>query len=334
MPNMAGVDGEDGASCKRARVGSCDAEIKTEMTAEEKFFFDLNGFLVVRGVLRPDEVAEANAAIDAHAGEILERTGELRNTQKGSPLSGDGTNGRRDLGGILEWPEPHCRIFRSLLDDRRLLPYLTEFCGEGYRMDHLPFVILQRKGSEGFQLHGGPLDGKGKLNPSLQYRCEGGSFFNTLVGMSVQLSDHNPDGGGFCVVRGSHKMKFALPDAFKHGRIGQEHLYQPTTRAGDVVFFSEATVHGAMPWMADHERRIALYRFAPATFAYGRMYHPQGPAAMLDGLSDRQRAVLEPPFANRLDRPLVRQNVDGVVYESRAAAKKAFDKAVFKADYF
>merc|ERR1711939_786926 len=151
---------------------------------------------------------------------------------------------------------------------------------------------------------------------------------------SVQLSDHNPGEGGFCVVRGSHKMKFALPDAFKHGEIGSEHLHQPTTQAGDVVFFSEATVHGALPWKASHERRVALYRFAPSTCCYGRSYFPHWPAKMLEGLSERQRAVLEPPYANRLDRPLVRPGQEDVVIESRSAGKKAFDKAVFKADYF
>merc|ERR1712048_196640 len=186
----------------------------------------------------------------------------------------------------------------------------------------------------GFHLHGGPVTSKGKLNPSLQYRCENGGFFNTLVAMSVQLSDHNQGDGGFCVVRGSHKISFPLPESFIHGESGSEHLYQPATKAGDVVFFSEATVHGALPWCAEHERRIALYRFAPPTCAYGRSYAPHWPKDMLEGLTPQQRAVLEPPYANRLDRPLLRVGTDDVVVESRSEAKKAFDRDVFKTQYF
>jgi len=320
------------SSSKRARV-DC-AAIATGMTGEEKFFFDLNGYIVVRGVLSAAEVAEANAAIDAHESDIVERKGVLRNTRMGSPLGGDGSTGRRELAGLLEWPEPQCHPFRSFLDHPKLVPYIIELCGEGYRMDHLPFAILQHTGCEGFQLHGGPLDANGKLSRVLQYRCEDGVFFNSLLGMSVQLSDHNAGDGGFGVVRGSHKMKFALPDAFKHGEIGQDHVFQPETKAGDVVFFSEATVHGALPWKASHERRIALYRFAPSTCAYGRSYSPQWPHAMLEGLTERQRAVLEPPYANRLDRPLLRPQRDEVIIESRGDVKKEFDKAVFKTDYF
>merc|ERR1740138_1306291 len=99
-------------------------------------------------------------------------------------------------------------------------------------------------------------------------------------------------------------MNFPMPETFMHGEgeDAQEHFYQPVTKAGDVVFFSEATVHGALPWRADHERRVVLYRFAPATVAYGRSYSPTWPAEMLQGLTSLQRAVLEPPYADRLDR--------------------------------
>ena len=51
----------------------------TGLGAQERFLFDLNGFLVVRGVFSAEEVASANAAIDAHAGELHAREGQLRN---------------------------------------------------------------------------------------------------------------------------------------------------------------------------------------------------------------------------------------------------------------
>ena len=36
------------------------------MNADEKYLFDLNGYLVVKNVLTPEEVAIANEAIDKH----------------------------------------------------------------------------------------------------------------------------------------------------------------------------------------------------------------------------------------------------------------------------
>jgi len=308
---------------------------RTGMTPSEKFFFDLNGFLVVRGVLSPDFINEANAAIDAHCNDIKERLDpELRNTKPGSPFAGEMDKGRRDLGGMLSWPEPDRKPFRELLSHPKLLPYLLDLCGQGYRMDHLPLLISQHKGSEGFKLHGGPVLSSGRFNPTLQYRCFNGELYNSLLAMSVQLSDHNEGDGGFCVVRGSHKMNFPPPEDFIHGAEAQEHLFQPVTKKGDVVFFSEATVHGAMPWKADHERRILLYRFAPSTAAYGRTYAPEWPQEMLQGLTPNQRAVLEPPYANRLDRPIVSAGAQVPSILSRPDAKKDFDKEVFGTTYF
>ena len=46
----------------------------------------------------------------------------------------------------------------------------------------------------------------------------------------------------------------------------------PGLEPGDVLFFTEASTHGTLPWSAEHTRRAALYRFAPATSAYGRAY--------------------------------------------------------------
>ena len=74
------------------------------MNDEEKYLFDLNGYIVIRGVFSTEEVASANAAIDNHSELVQERVSEVeRNTEEGTLLAGDGVTGRRDLGGVLEW---------------------------------------------------------------------------------------------------------------------------------------------------------------------------------------------------------------------------------------
>ena len=205
---------------------------------------DLNGHLLVRGAVSGAEIDAANAAVDAHADGFVERLEpDLRNTDAGTPLAGDGVSGRRDLGGCLGWPGPHSHPFRNWLAHPKLSRYLTAFCGEGYRMDHLPLLISQHAGSEGFHLHGGPLTSTGRLNPTLQYRCDShGTMYHSLLAMAVQLSDHPEGSGGFCCVRGSHKLNIPLPSKFVHGQYATEHLHQPVTKKGDVIFFSEATV--------------------------------------------------------------------------------------------
>jgi hypothetical protein len=157
----------------------------------------------------------------------------------------------------------------------------------------------------------------------------------------VVLSDHPAGSGGFVVVRGSHKSNFQAPPSMINGLEHSEFVYQPETKAGDVVLFSEGTVHGARAWTMEHQRRVALYRFAPPTCAYGRSYLEEGAAGMGEGwpkdiypgMTEAQKAVLLPPYAIRLDRP-VQDGEGGLRVESRSDKKKAFDKEVFGTRYF
>lgn len=51
-----------------------------------------------------------------------------------------------------------------------------------------------------------------------------------------------------------------MPKKMIDGFIHDEYIQQPATKAGDVVLFSEGTVHGALPWtVKDRQRRSCLY---------------------------------------------------------------------------
>jgi len=312
-------------------------EYPLEMTEDERYLFDLNGYIIVRGVLNEEEVKECNDAIDRRQSKMIERKDvELRNAVKGTALYGNGP-GRKDLGGVLEWGEDST-VFKSILAHPRLVPIFHGILGEGYRMDHLPFVIAQDKGAEGFQLHGGTIDcTSGRYNPHLAYSYHHGMMRSALLGCNVMLTDHNAGDGGFCVVPGSHKSNFKMPKGMVDGDKYQEYIQQPSTKAGDVVLFSEGTVHGAMAWNSDQQRRVCLYRFSPSTNVYGRSYfgHNGGgwPEAMYENLTDAQRCVLEPPYANRLDRPIIQDNGE-VKISSRSERKKQHDKDLFGTNYF
>jgi len=318
-----------------------DHNYPTEMTEDERYLFDLNGFLIVRGVLSPDEVADANAAIDRHAGEMIERSDDdLRNARPGTRFFGEGP-GRMDLGRCLEWGEVDSRVFRSILAHPRLVPIFHGILGKGYRMDHLPFVLAQNAGSEGFKLHGGTVDcNTGAYNPELAYNCgPDGTIRTALLGCNVILRDHNSGDGGFCVVPGSHKSNFRMPPGMVDGDRYEEYVLQPATKAGDVVLFSEGTVHGAKAWTSAEQRRTALFRFAPATGSYGRSYfgHEGGgwPTAMYEHMTPAQKAVLEPPYANRLDRPnILDGDPENVEITTRNARKRQHDRDVFGTKYF
>jgi ectoine hydroxylase-related dioxygenase (phytanoyl-CoA dioxygenase family) len=321
-----------------SHANGANGEYPIDMTEDERYLFDLNGYIIVRGVLSPEEVEDANAIIDKHAGEMIQRSdGALRNAVKGTKMYGTGP-GRKDLGKSLEWGADS-KVFKSILAHPRLVPLFHGILGKGYRMDHLPMVIAQDKGAEGFQLHGGTIDCQsGEYNPFLAYTCNHGMIRSALMGCNVMLTDHNHGDGGFCVVPGSHKSNFKMPKGMMDGQSYAEFIQQPATKAGDVVLFSEGTVHGAQPWTPENrQRRVCLYRFTPATNVYGRSYfgHEGGgwPKEMYEDLTDAQRAVLEPPYANRLDRPSILPDGSTEI-TTRNDRKKQHDREVFGTKYF
>lgn len=116
----------------------------------------------MRQVFTPEEMRAANDAVDRRSEKIVERRGDLRlGGAEGDPLAGDGVTGREDLGGMLGWDAPDSDVFRRVLAHPKLVPYYHAMVGEGYRMDHLPLLIQQAPGADGFVFHGGKMNDDG-----------------------------------------------------------------------------------------------------------------------------------------------------------------------------
>merc|ERR1712100_145456 len=300
---------------------------------EELFAFDLNGFIVVKNVFTEEEIEAMNAAVDAHEREMVERKGQLRlGGKKGAPLAGDGDTGRQDLGGMLAWPGEEKMLFRKMLAHPKLVPYYIALCGEGYRMDHLPLLIQQKKGADGFDFHGGRLNQDGSWIQGLAYEFVNGRPYCHLLAASIALTTTRTGEGGYAVLPGSHKSNVPVPPDVMKMLKQTESVRNPEIERGDVLLFTEACTHGTIPWSGegrDGKRRAVLYRFAPANMAYGRSYMPEWPKGTTDGMTDAEKAVLQPPFNPRLDRTLVCDDGTQTTTFARAEFKKAHDAKVF-----
>jgi ectoine hydroxylase-related dioxygenase (phytanoyl-CoA dioxygenase family) len=269
------------------------------MNDTQKYLVDLQGFLVVEGVLSKAEVAAANEAIERHADGIVERVGEASLSSDSKTMQGE--TGRGDLGGLLSWEKPWCDPFRAMLAHPQITPYLNQLLGKGWRLDHNAGLISMRKGAEGHLLHGssGPA-----FDRHQYYIFKDGQMHNGLTVVAWQLADVNPGDGGLALIPGSHKGNYACPQPVRKWEAHQDVVKQVTCKAGDVVIFTEAVTHGTIPWIADHDRRSVLFRMSPGNLTYATGYNPW-PESMLEGLTPQQRAVLEPPYHQRLQRPVL-----------------------------
>lgn len=270
------------------------------MTEREKYLFDTQGYLVVRGFLTPDEVARLNAAIDANAEKMTEAEG----TYLGDSKTLRGESQRGVLYGMLQWPHPWCDPFREMLAHPKAIPYLDTMLGRGWRLDHSPVVFYASAGTEGLKLHGPGHHFDG----SQYYAHKNGIMRCGMVSYQFQLADINPGDGGFCCVPGSHKANYPCPDSILECDPDEDVVRHVPCKAGDLLIFNEATTHGTLPWTASHQRRTLMFRFSPKYLHFaGGEYRCAFPE-WVDELTEAQRAVLEPPYIYK--RPLIED--DGV----------------------
>jgi hypothetical protein len=229
------------------------------MDHKERYFWDVSGHLILRGVLTKGEVKAANDAVDFCSERV--RSGEDRTSRGSTALKG---TGRPSMGGtqLLNIEKPHCDIFRRMLGHPEILSRLLVTCGKGFRLDHGPQFIGGVKGTAGHRLHGSGAPHK----PYVGYHHQNGVPYVGGVTVSWQLAKVIENRGGFACVPGSHKSDFDLPDGVASCVDHRGAVIQPAADPGDVILFMDgAQTHGTFPWLNDHDRRSILFKFASRT---------------------------------------------------------------------
>ena len=264
----------------QANTSRSITEETVEMSTDEKYLFDLLGFIVVRDVLSRQQLELANKAIDS-----MELTQSPEYFGESSALKGENSSTRLGQNGnLLALPKPLCEPFREMLAHPGTTPHLNTILGEGWRLDHGPGLIAMDKGCSGGMLHGN--------FDNAPYFYREGRIFTGLCVIEYLLADEGPGDGGISVVAGSHKANLACPEKMLKWEQYQEYVTEINAKAGDAVIFSEACTHGTLPWTADHQRRAILYKYNAGHMSWGAA--GQIPPYW-DELTKPQQAALLPP---------------------------------------
>lgn len=252
------------------------------MNDQEKFLFDLQGFIVVPHALDAAQVAELNRILDE---QIAKDTPADVMTQR--------------WGNLLMWSS----AYRELIGNPTLVPYLEELVGKNFRLDH-DYADLIRpnptgdgpvKGPIGTTLHGGATP----YDPSQYYQFKDGRMHNGLIVVAYNLCDINEGDGGLGCVPGSHKSNYRYPAEWRPLDTLQPHQRAVFGPAGSAIIFTEALTHGTLPWRGKGERRTVFMKYSPFPISWSAAYYR---AEQYEGLSEEQAAILEPPNARYRNR--------------------------------
>ena len=275
------------------------------LTAEQRFHFDLKGWLKLENAIPAPEVAQYNALL-----ERLERTPMEKMPQTWVPSRTPVIDELR-IYGLMETDD----AFLRLLDHPSYLEIAKELVLGPVRVTE-SYSISRRKGV-GVPLHC-PKTG--------DYALRGGRPYSMHLKVVLQLTDCGPEDGPFAIIEGSHKSLVPFPfgaidadwqlpahdalyaQAFKSQEEGGPKRISWRTipgyrelcaRAGDVILFSEDCWHGGQELRSDRTRRNIYIAYSPYHFAnWHGIYHSE---ALLRRCTTEQRRLLAGPFlGNRL----------------------------------
>ncbi|MCY4096124.1 MAG: phytanoyl-CoA dioxygenase family protein [Gammaproteobacteria bacterium] len=271
------------------------------MNDQEKFLFDLRGYIVVENALTSTQVSELSDRLEERR-----RISTAGKDKKHSIFGSDRTvfanedDAAWTSPSLLEWGGTYI----DLIDLPTIAPYLETLLGVGYRLDHDYLKIENADSQHTLYLHGGGQGAGGArdiVGPTdggqCFYRYNNGKFYNGLVTIAFELSDVSSESGGFACVPGSHKMNFALPEEWRISKTQagvHECVDRVSANAGDAIIFTEACAHGTVPWEGGGERRTIFYKYCPHAVAWGACFYN---ADNYGDLTENQRAILMPPSA-------------------------------------
>lgn len=223
------------------------------VSVEQRFLFDLQGFLLLRGVLTPGECARYIAVLERLEEATYDDSwlASLPPGPAGRPTRETTQPGQVRLNGL-----PRLDLaFDELIDPPRILPLLREFVG-------LPQLINTWSISK---WPGAAPGGWHRGVPTTDYSYRNGEIRSRMLNVVFFLTDNGPEDGCIVALPGSHKSSFDLTWRDYSG-LDLPGAAAVTGRAGDVFMFSEAVIHDGLPKTTRGVRRNVYYNYVHAHY--------------------------------------------------------------------
>ena len=266
-------------------------KIPTEL---EKYFFDLNGYIIIKNAVSVKELDACN--------KIINNLQSIKNGEWHGHVHGHNYGGKEGLNlqQIYEAGKP----FERLIDHPSWINHMLEFVGGKGTFDHQhgPLFIDEnfaniRGTGEAIGIHSGNAEGIQRNH----YRYQDGKFHCSQVNILIALNDIGPGDGGTVVIPSSHKSNMQHPE-YKKNKMKKKGEFSSAEKmtgsieiylkAGDALLFVDSLCHGSAKRINKGQRRIVVYRYGPS---WGFFRHPYRPSKkLLNRLSSFQRNIVMP----------------------------------------
>ena len=236
--NNSGNWGNLPTDARKLTMTNADGESVVELTEEQKFTFDTNGWLVIPGLLDDDELNE-----------MRDFCYRLKDQPDSLPA-----HMRTPIAGPLEKLVDH-PVVVGFCNEFLAYPALASEDYYGFRFE-TSFLLYRSKGMGRFGPHNG--NGIWRLpGNSHIYRTIPGKGYSGLTRVVWELNPVKKGDGGTLFVSGSHKAAYTLPKSIMDANSPLWETY--ACPAGSVIFLTEAITHSAQTWTNDKVDRVPVF---------------------------------------------------------------------------
>ena len=256
-----------------------EAKERSGLTQAERYFFDVNGYVLLPGVFSP---AECGRLIDL---------ADRMDADAGCAYKHDGYPKTPALTVLSRCAWYHAHLLDTAMHPV-LFPVIQDVVGGDVRLEEHQYLInypVEPESDSAFRescvadegWHRGIAPNVGSFEADGHYHCMFTKAF-------IYLTDNGP-GEGTWVVPGSHRMD--LPTGtlreFMDGTVAR----QLESRAGDVLILSETLIHAGPRLKAGARPRYSLvYGYTAPFMQTWNRYDP--PADLLERATPEQRSLL------------------------------------------
>jgi hypothetical protein len=228
---------------------------KSGLTLAQRFQFDSAGYVLLKGVLAPDEVESCKQALLRMKQEPdVESKGIYRQSRVDHHVV---------MGNLVAY-DPALLCYAT---HPNLIPLVEDVVGGSVRLEETEAIINSRDPEDSDDLfkskrvhptefHRGTTATWGSYYEQDRFHC---LFVKTLA----YLTDVGPDDGGTAVIPGSHRMNWPKDDMIAAAMEDDDLIHQVEASAGDVLLFPESLIHSTTRIRSDRERIILVSGYTP-----------------------------------------------------------------------
>ena len=233
------------------------------LTEAQRYYLEVNGYVVIENALSPDEVEQLKNALYG----LSEKLEDLDNRTADGP---------RVRGAFYGIDKPCHKYFNNIIEaDPAITAYAThpfmvslaeELMGSEARIVEMNAHINSRDPDHTWEetitgFHRG-------ADVPYSSHTQNGLFHCNFVKTLTNLTDLKPEDGGTAVIAGSHKIDLPAEELIDIATKDRSLVHQVIAPAGSTLLFSETLIHATSPIQSDKKRMIIITGYGPTMFPY------------------------------------------------------------------